>query len=100
MNDMNVNPNTVKESVSTLVDQGGAAVSAIKNRFGDVSRQFQDGGSAALEGTRAMVVANPFKSLAVAFGIGYVAMRVRTSPLFELAFLGGLAYLGSRAINK
>jgi ElaB/YqjD/DUF883 family membrane-anchored ribosome-binding protein len=94
------NASTVKDSMSTLVDQGSATVGAIKARLGDVTDQVKEGGSAAIDRTSTFVEANPFKSLALAFGLGYVLMRIRTSPLVKIAVVGGLGYLGTRLVRR
>jgi len=90
----------VKESVASLVDQGGATIGAIKARAADVGKQVVDRGTVALDRTESVVQKNPFASVAIAFGIGYVAMRLRTSPLVKLGLIGGLGYLGIRLARR
>lgn len=91
---------TVKSSVTTLIDQGHQAVDAIKTRVSDVTAQAKDDGAEILANTRSYVQANPIKSLGIALGLGYVAMRIRTSPVMELAFLGAFGYLANRVLGK
>lgn len=100
MNQFQGQKSTVKESVSTLVDQGHQTVDAIKERVSDVGSQMRDNSSQILEATRGYVQAHPMKSLGIALGLGYVAMRIRTSPIMELAFLGAFGYLANRVLNK
>src|SRR5215203_4366642 len=90
----------VKESVSTLVDQGHQTVDAIKSRVSDVGAQVRGNSSQILSATRGYVQAHPLKALGIALGLGYVAMRIRTSPVMELAFLGAFGYLANRVLNK
>lgn len=91
---------SIKDNVSMLVDQGSATVDAIKSRVADVTQQVKDQSATAVDRTTSFVEANPFKSLLLAFGIGYVAMRIRTSPLVKLAMIGGLGMLGSRIVRR
>ena len=91
---------TVKESVSTLIDQGHQTVDAIKSRVSDVTSQARDNGAAILDSTRDYVKANPVKAIGIALGLGYVAMRIRTSPVMELAFLGAFGYMANRVLRK
>ena len=94
------NAASVKESISSLVDQGGATIDAIKAKAGDVSYKVKSEGAAAIERTESLVQQNPFAAVAIAFGIGYVAMRLRTSPFVKLALVGGLGYLGVRVARR
>jgi ElaB/YqjD/DUF883 family membrane-anchored ribosome-binding protein len=94
------NASALKDSVSTLVDQGTATASAIKSRVGDVADQVKESGAAAFARATSLVEEHPFKSLAIAFGAGYVMMRIRTSPMIKLALLGGLAYLGTQVVRR
>jgi ElaB/YqjD/DUF883 family membrane-anchored ribosome-binding protein len=94
------NVSSIKDSVSTLVDQGSATVDAIKARLGDVGDQVKESSSAAIDRTTTFIEANPFKSVAISFGIGYVLMRLRTSPLVKIALVGGLGYLGTRLVRR
>ncbi len=100
MNEFQSPKATVKESVSTLVDQGHQAVDAIKSRVTDVKDQVKDNGSQIMHATRGYVKAHPIKALGLAIGLGYVAMRIRTSPVMELAFLGAFGYVANRLLNK
>lgn len=56
---------SIKDSVRNLVEQGGEKASAIKAR-----------GNAMLDRSTDYIKDNPLKSVAIAFGIGYVAMRI------------------------
>jgi ElaB/YqjD/DUF883 family membrane-anchored ribosome-binding protein len=98
--DLKESVSTVKETVSKLVDQGSEAVEALKSRANEVEQEVRDRGAAALEHTSSFVQANPFASVAIAFAIGYVAMRLRTSMFVKLGLVAGLGYLGNRAIRR
>jgi ElaB/YqjD/DUF883 family membrane-anchored ribosome-binding protein len=91
---------TVKDSVSTLIDQGHQTVDAIKSRVSDVTSQARDTSNEILDNTRNYVQAHPLKAVGIALGLGYVAMRIRTSPVLELAFLGAFGYLANRVLGK
>ena len=91
---------TVKENVSTLVDDGRQTIDAIKARVSDVGAQVRDNSSQIIQATRGYVEQHPLKALGIALGLGYVAMRIRTSPVMELAFLGAFGYVANRVLNK
>ncbi len=90
----------VKESVATLVDQGGATIDALKARVGDIGDKVKAEGAIVLDRTESLVQKNPFASVAIAFGLGYVAMRLRTSPLVKLGLIAGLGALGVRFARR
>ena len=100
MNEFQNQKATVKDSVSTLVDQGHQTVDAIKSKVSDVGAQVRDNSSQILDATRGYVQEHPIKALGIALGLGYVAMRIRTSPVMELAFLGAFGYVANRVLNK
>ena len=66
----------LKERVSGLVDQGQEKVSALKDKVVDIKDQTMSKGSAYLDKTTDFIKANPLKSVGIAFGIGYLAMRL------------------------
>ena len=100
MNEFQNHMASVKDSVSTLVDQGHETVDAIKAKVSDVRDHVRDNGSQVLDATRSYVKEHPIKALGIALGLGYVAMRIRTSPVMELAFLGAFGYVANRVLNK
>ena len=82
---MNKNGNTgnldsikdnVKENVKNFVDQGQEKVSAIKDRVIDVKDQAVTRGEAVMDRTVELIKANPLKAVGIAFGIGYIGMRL------------------------
>lgn len=90
---------SVKESVQTLVDHGGEAVHEIKAKVTEVSTEARDKASAAYTELLKFIDEHPGKSVALAFGIGYVAMRIRTNFLFPFAMIGGIGYLVKRKLS-
>jgi hypothetical protein len=89
---------SVKESVQTLVDHGSEAAGEIKARVSEVSTEARDKAAAAYDELQKFVVEHPGKSVALAFGLGYVAMRIRTNFLFPFALIGGIGYLVKRKL--
>ena len=89
---------SVKESVKTLVDHGGEAVDEIKARVTEVSTEARDKAAAAFDEAQKFIKEHPGKSLALAFGIGYIAMRIRTSFLFPFAMVGLIGYAVKRKL--
>jgi len=67
---------SIKEAVKGLVDQGAQKVDAIKNKAVEAKDQVFDRGGDMLERMTAMIKANPIKSVAIAFGAGYIGMRL------------------------
>lgn len=59
-----------------LVDQGADKVDEIRNRAMDVKQQVFDRGNAVVDRTTTYIKANPIKSVAIAFGVGYIGMRL------------------------
>ena len=66
----------IKEGVKGLVDQGTQRVGEIKDKVVEVKDQAMSRGGAILDRTTDFIKANPLKSVAVAFGVGYVGMRL------------------------
>lgn len=87
---------SIKQSVQTLVDHGSEAVGDIKARVSEVTNEARDTAAIAIDEAAKFIKEHPGKSVALAFGIGYVAMRIRTSFLFPLAMIGGLSYIVKR----
>ena len=75
-NTMDDKVGSIRESVRGLVDQGQEKVDQIKNRVIDVKEQAVTKGNAALDRATDFIRANPIKAVALAFGVGYVGMRI------------------------
>lgn len=67
---------SIKDSVKNLVEQGEEKATAIKERVIEVKDQAMDRGNAMLDKSTDYIKENPLKSVAIAFGIGYIAMRI------------------------
>lgn len=91
---------SVKDSVSKLVDQGRQTVDSIKSRASEVQTQVRETGSSLREQVSTYVAAKPLKAVGIAFGLGYFAMRIRTSVVMELAFLGAFGYGVGTVLNR
>ena len=71
-----IGTSTPNEALSDFRDK----VVEVKDAAVEVKDEVLKRGSATLESLRRMVVASPLKAVAIAFGIGYVGMRL-TRPL-------------------
>lgn len=101
MNELeNIGKPKVSESVRSFVDQGHETADVIRHRVSDVRDQVKEGGSTMIERTRSYVNTNPLKAVGIAFGAGYLAMRLTTSPLLKLGLLGGLVYVGKSLVRE
>jgi ElaB/YqjD/DUF883 family membrane-anchored ribosome-binding protein len=67
---------SLKEKAKDIVDQGSEKVDQIKSRVVDVKEKAMARGNAFLDRATAMIKANPLKSVAIAFGVGYFGMRL------------------------
>jgi len=66
----------IKESVKNLVDKGEARATAIKNRAVEIKDQTFSKGNAFLDQATDFIKANPIKAVGIAFGVGYIGMRL------------------------
>jgi ElaB/YqjD/DUF883 family membrane-anchored ribosome-binding protein len=67
---------SLKEKAKGFVDQGTEKVEQLKERVVDVKDQAMAKGSAFLDRATSMIKANPLKSVIIAFGVGYLGMRL------------------------
>jgi ElaB/YqjD/DUF883 family membrane-anchored ribosome-binding protein len=67
---------SIKESVRGLVDRGGERAERIRNRVVEVTDQAKVRGNDVLSRTTELIRANPLKAVAIAFGLGYIGMRL------------------------
>ena len=100
MKDLESTQSTISENVRTLVEQGSETIDAIRSRIDSVRTSMRDGGSVAFDRTVQFVDAHPFKAIAIAFGVGYAAMRVMTSPVLKLALLGAVGVAGKSVMSS
>jgi ElaB/YqjD/DUF883 family membrane-anchored ribosome-binding protein len=67
---------SIKETVKGIVDQGAQKVDAIKNRVVEVKDQALDRGSDVIERMTDLIKAHPLQAVGIAFGVGYLGMRL------------------------
>lgn len=67
---------SIGSSVDERIESMKESANAIKNRVIDVKDQAMDRGNALLDKSTDFIKANPIKSVVIAFGIGYIAMRL------------------------
>ncbi len=94
------NLEAIKDSVQTLIDHGSEAADDIKARVGDVASEAREKLDDALDQAETFIGEHPLKAMGLAFGVGYVAMRIRTSPLFPIALIAGAGMLIKRQLDK
>lgn len=77
----------IKDSVKNLIDQGQEKATALKakvvdlqhkakDRAVDLQHKAKDKGSAAIDRVTDVIKAHPFAAVGIAFGVGYIAMRL------------------------
>lgn len=66
----------IKDKARDLVDQGHEKVDQLKSRVIDVKDQAVSRGNVLVDRATEFVRANPLKSVGIAFGIGYIGMRL------------------------
>ena len=66
----------IKEQVKGLVEKGEKRVDEIKTRVIEVKDKAVSRGNALLEQSETFIRANPMKAVGIAFGIGYLGMRL------------------------
>lgn len=67
---------SIKERVRGVVDQSHEKVDHLKHKVMDVKDQAMTRGSAILDKVSEFIRANPLKAVGIAFGVGYVGMRL------------------------
>jgi ElaB/YqjD/DUF883 family membrane-anchored ribosome-binding protein len=66
----------IKDTVKGFVDHGAQRVDAIKSKVVDVKDQAFSRGNDLVDRVTDMVKAHPLKAVAIAFGAGYLGMRL------------------------
>ncbi len=66
----------IKDSVKHLVEQGQEKAGEIKQALAGAKDKVMVTGSSVIATSRNFIVDNPFKAIGIAFGVGYVAMRI------------------------
>jgi ElaB/YqjD/DUF883 family membrane-anchored ribosome-binding protein len=67
---------SIKDTVKSYVDQGAQTVDAIKSRVVEVKDQAVNRGNDVLAQMTDLIKAHPFKAVGIAFGAGYIGMRL------------------------
>jgi ElaB/YqjD/DUF883 family membrane-anchored ribosome-binding protein len=67
---------SIKDTVQGIVDQGAQKVDAVKAKVVDIKDQAFTRGEDLVERVTDMVKANPLKAIGIAFGAGYIGMRL------------------------
>jgi ElaB/YqjD/DUF883 family membrane-anchored ribosome-binding protein len=62
--------------VRNLVDAGGERAGQIKSKAIDVKDSVVENGGAALRKTGSLIKEHPIVAIGIAFGVGYIAMRM------------------------
>jgi ElaB/YqjD/DUF883 family membrane-anchored ribosome-binding protein len=67
---------SIKDTVKGYVEQGAQTVDAIKSKVVEVKDQAVNRGSDMLTSMTDLIKAHPLKAVAIAFGAGYLGMRL------------------------
>ncbi len=67
---------SLKASVRDLVDAGGERAGQLKNKAIDVKDSVVENGGIAIRKTGSFIKEHPIVAIGIAFGIGYLAMRL------------------------
>ena len=87
------------EAVDHLKQKGSEAVDHLKVRVVEITDEAKTKGMDFYDRAAALIKQKPFQAIGLAFGVGYLAMRINTSRLTPLAVLGGLGYLGAKLLR-
>ena len=66
----------LKDSLRNLVDAGGERAGVLKNKAVDVKDTVFASGEKAINQTSSLIRQHPFIALGIAFGVGYLAVRM------------------------
>ncbi|MDX2092453.1 MAG: hypothetical protein SFX73_31610 [Kofleriaceae bacterium] len=67
---------SIRDSVKSLVDRGEQRAHAFKSRVVEMSDSAKHRGGDALDRTSELIKAHPLKAVGIAFGVGYLTMRL------------------------
>ncbi|HET9621646.1 MAG TPA: hypothetical protein VFP84_09785 [Kofleriaceae bacterium] len=67
---------SLRDSMKGVVDQGAQRVDALKSRLIDVKDEAVSRGGDLLGQATNLIKTHPMKSIAIAFGVGFLAMRL------------------------
>ncbi len=94
----NATVETKPNHAASLLDDVLASVGgdALKARVDNLTNQAKKQGFMTIFKTKQYVEKNPFQSLAIAFGVGYVLKTLKPGVLVTAALLGGAWYGGQK----
>ena len=67
---------SLKDKARGIIDQGGEKVDQLKSRVVEVKDQAMAKGNAVLDRATDFIKENPLKAVGIAFGVGYIGMRL------------------------
>lgn len=67
---------SIRDSVKNLVDRGEQRAHALKSRVAEMTDSAKTRGGDAIDRTSDLIKAHPLKAIAIAFGLGYLGMRL------------------------
>jgi ElaB/YqjD/DUF883 family membrane-anchored ribosome-binding protein len=67
---------SLKDSVRNLVDAGGERAEKIKTRAIDLKDNVVEQGGVAIRKTGSLIKEHPIAAIGIAFGLGYIAVRL------------------------
>lgn len=67
---------SIKDSVKGLIDQGQQKATEIKDKVVDFQHKAKDRSTAAIDKVADAIKAHPFAAIGIAFGVGYLTMRL------------------------
>lgn len=87
-------PNHTSSLLSDVLDSIGGDF--LKARVDTIANQAKQQGFMTIFKTKQYVEKNPFQSLAIAFGVGYVLKTLKPGVLVTAALVGGALYGGQK----
>ncbi|GEM_PF-2579105 len=94
----NATVETKPNHTASLLDDVLASIGGdfLKARVGNLTNQAKKQGFMTIFKTKQYVEKNPFQSLAIAFGVGYVLKTLKPGVLVTAALVGGALYGGQK----
>jgi ElaB/YqjD/DUF883 family membrane-anchored ribosome-binding protein len=87
-------PNHASSILDSVLDSIGGGF--LKSRVDTLTNQAKKQGFMTIFKTKQYVEKNPFQSLAIAFGVGYVLKTLKPGVLVTTALVGGALYGGQK----
>jgi ElaB/YqjD/DUF883 family membrane-anchored ribosome-binding protein len=67
---------SIRDNVKNLVDAGQEKAAVVRDALVGAKDKVVSSGQSFFASSRAMIKDNPFAAVGIAFGVGYVAMRI------------------------